>query len=242
MALSSSRMSVVIILTCFTFSLNMCVGTDYDYLSLALQWQPAYCRIPADVRINCQSNLIVKDNFTIHGLWPSKHSGPQPRNCIPIDSQGETLDIKKILPATFTKLKKSWTSLIGDDTEFWKSQWKVHGTCYYTKNQKQAKYLNTAYNFWSGFNLFNRLKVEGIVPVKGGKLYTTEAAIKAFKKSYAEDTVTYIPEFKCSTPTPSSPSELYEIIMCLDHDGNEPINCTTTSPSCGKQFLWKSEK
>ncbi|XP_058771978.1 ribonuclease 1-like [Vicia villosa] len=230
----SSRMIVVIILIGFTFSL---VGA-YDYLSLALKWQPGYCR-REDITITCQK--IVDDNFTIHGLWPSSQSGPHPKYCH-TDLRGKFLDqktIKSLIPG----LKISWPSSTGADEELWEAQWDKHGRCYYDGNtHRQYKYFQTAYNFWSGFNLFDTFKAEGIVPVKGGKLYTTEAAIKAFRKHYSQDTVTYIPEFKCSTPKPSSPSELYEIIMCLDHDGNEPINCTTTSPSCGKQFLWNSEK
>ncbi|XP_050891065.1 ribonuclease 1-like [Lathyrus oleraceus] len=136
-----------------------------------------------------------------------------------------------------TKLKISWTSAIGDNEMFWKYEWSKHGTCYYDgKKHRQFTYFNTAYKFWNGVNLFNTLKAEGIVPVSGlGKQYTTEAATKAIKKHYTNDTVTFTPRFMCSN---SPPNELYEIIMCLDHDGMSAINCTMPS-SCGNLFLWK---
>ncbi|KAI5402167.1 hypothetical protein KIW84_066579 [Lathyrus oleraceus] len=135
-----------------------------------------------------------------------------------------------------TKLKISWTSATGDNEMFWKYEWSKHGTCYYDgKKHRQFTYFNTAYNFWNEFNLFNTLKAEGIVPVKGGKQYTTEAVTKAIKKHYTKDTATLTPRFMCSN---SPPNELYEVIMCLDHDGMDAINCTMPS-SCGNLFLWK---
>ncbi|XP_058771976.1 intracellular ribonuclease LX-like [Vicia villosa] len=235
MALSSSRMSVVIIVICFTFSLNMCVGTDYDYLALAHQWQPGYCRMP-DIKFTCQKK--VTDNFSIHGLWPSKHSGPQPRDCT-TDGRGGYLDVNKMIGSLISNLKKSWPSSIGKDEDLWTYQWRTHGTCYYDGNKhKQYKYFQTADNFYKNFELFNKLKAEGIVPVSGlGKNYTTEAAIKAIRKQYTQDTVTYIPQFMCS---PFLPHELYEVILCLDHEGNHLINCTRPS-TCGNLFLWKLE-
>ena len=68
---------------------------------------------------------------------------------------------------------------------FWKYEWSKHGTCYYDgKKHRKFTYFNTTYNFWSGFNLFNTLKAEGIVPVTGGKQYTTEAVTKSIKKTW----------------------------------------------------------
>lgn len=51
-------------------------AAPFDYLMLAETWPASYCKLP-----RCRPDIPSK--FTIHGMWPQKNTGPQPRDCDP---------------------------------------------------------------------------------------------------------------------------------------------------------------
>ncbi|XP_004517056.1 ribonuclease S-1-like [Cicer arietinum] len=94
----------------------------YDYYKLAQQWPTTYCRhSPQTINKPCNPNVPIK--FTLHGLWPSNHSGSTPSHC----SQTK-LNKTLIVGNLKTRLIAEWPNLIGDDFQFWNREWEKHGT------------------------------------------------------------------------------------------------------------------
>ncbi|PNY02233.1 S7-RNase, partial [Trifolium pratense] len=206
-------------------------------------WGPGHCRMPGS---NCKAQLIVRDRFTIHGMWPSNHSDPQPDTCInDRNAKGRSLDPTMLPVELKNNLKRSWPSYTSPDPEiFWKSEWVKHGTCSFNKFN-QIKYFYQAFNNWNGMGLYDLLKSEGIVPGASQTAPNTYEKIKfieAIKRHHFRDQVTVIPNFYCNKGTKKGTYDLREIRMCMDNNGFEYMNCTGTSKdlveTCGSKIDW----
>ncbi|WJX74998.1 ribonuclease T2 [Trifolium repens] len=55
---------------------------------------------------NCQ-RLIVRDNFTIHGLWPSNYSDPQSKACLKHNDKGALFNLAQFPKELTNNLRKS---------------------------------------------------------------------------------------------------------------------------------------
>ncbi|GAU44854.1 hypothetical protein TSUD_112280 [Trifolium subterraneum] len=202
---------------------------------MVFQWGPGFCRSPGS---NCNTPSIVSNKFTIHGLWPSNHSEPQPNECIKSNAKGGSLDPAKLPTKLITNLMTSWPSYRGTSARFWKDQWSKHGTCSFNRFD-QIQYFNLAFNNWSGMGLYDLLKSEKIEPgtQNAPNTYDKNKFIEAIKKHRFKDEVTVTPLFYCNNNI-----DLTEIRMCLDDDGFQYMNCTGTSPklmdTCGQQIEW----
>ncbi|XP_073225753.1 ribonuclease S-6-like [Cicer arietinum] len=95
----------------------------YDYYKLAQQWPTTYCRHSSQtIMMPCNPNVPIK--FTLHGLWPSNHSGSTSSYC----SQTK-LNNTLIVGNLRTRLIAEWPNLNGGDFKFWSHEWEKHGTC-----------------------------------------------------------------------------------------------------------------
>ncbi|WJX70114.1 ribonuclease T2 [Trifolium repens] len=87
--------------------------------------------------------------------------------------------------------------------------------------------------------LYEILKLEGIVPGASQTkpaTYPQNKFIEAIKKHHFMDQVTIIPQFYCNKGT-----VLKEKRMCLDNNGFDYMNCTSTigtGTRCGQQIQW----
>ena len=61
--------------------------------------------------------------YGIHGLWPQKNATAYPRNC-----SGLAFNTDNFLPL-LPKLHQYWHNFEGKDENFWKHEWRKHGTC-----------------------------------------------------------------------------------------------------------------
>lgn len=89
------------------------IPKNFDYYTLAMQWPGTVCK-----QGQCP-------NFwTIHGLWPSVYDGYGPVYCADDLSQNDITQDTKI------KLNHLWPNLLyPSNFDFWKGQWKKHGSC-----------------------------------------------------------------------------------------------------------------
>lgn len=95
-------------------SRDICVDghpKPFDYYTLAMQWPGTVCK-----------QAPCPDHWTIHGLWPSKNHGFGPSDC------GGQLHVNDV--ANINGLDEMWPDLKNKQNfDFWKVQWKKHGSC-----------------------------------------------------------------------------------------------------------------
>ncbi|XP_041461650.1 ribonuclease Oy-like [Lytechinus variegatus] len=109
----------------------------------------------------------VKNNWTIHGLWPSQGSSQSPTYCNnswPFDPQA-VKDLRITMSKTWSTLDKRKTN-----EEFWAYEWVKHGTC---AAQGKIASLHTQHGFFalalelnSAVNIYRLLARDNIRPSK----------------------------------------------------------------------------
>ncbi|XP_001198482.4 ribonuclease T2 [Strongylocentrotus purpuratus] len=123
---------------------------EWGRLILALNWPPTVC---SGFGKDCLVSK-VKNNWTIHGLWPNQGSSAKPVNC----NNSWHFDPKAIKKLQKV-MSKEWTNLSGTSTDikFWKYEWMKHGTC-----AVQLASLNTQYKYFA-----RALKLKSEIDVYG---------------------------------------------------------------------------
>nr|KYP35029.1 Extracellular ribonuclease LE [Cajanus cajan] len=96
------------------------IGGSFEFWKLAETWPPTFC---GNTKNPCAVQISSK--FTIHGLWPSNNSNPQPQFC-----PSAKFDENKIRKNLKTQLETNWPALKdGNNISFWTYEWNKHGTC-----------------------------------------------------------------------------------------------------------------
>ncbi|CAC5391613.1 RNASET2 [Mytilus coruscus] len=77
------------------------------------------------------------NSFIIHGLWPSSGKTEGPKNCSSVH-----FDMNKIKNLT-NELQHAWPNIYSNSApnDFWKHEWKTHGTCALSLNTTGTEYL-----------------------------------------------------------------------------------------------------
>lgn len=130
------------------------VQNNFDYLLLSLQWIPTKCKV-----VNSSK---CKDQWGIHGLWPSSFHGIGPMDC-----PGPNFD-QKIIPATLKKdMDKFWPSIGGmEDPEFWKHEYEKHGRCASSIPQMKNQNLYLRETIDQSFHYATILKLMSFINLK----------------------------------------------------------------------------
>lgn len=92
---------------------------SFDYLLLVQQW-PA-----AQGAASWPSGAVI-DDFTLHGLWPSRIGADV--NSYPCTCTEEQFSEDKV-SSSLDEMKQHWPSYTGQDDTFWGHEWSKHGTC-----------------------------------------------------------------------------------------------------------------
>ena len=96
-------------------------------------------------------SLIYENNkWSIHGLWPQNSKDDYPTFCRIVD-----FDKNKLKPI-IDKLEENWYSDRGTDEDFWKHEWKKHGSCMF-KEMDEFEYFNKT------LELFEKVQNLGII-------------------------------------------------------------------------------
>ncbi|KAL9652244.1 hypothetical protein ABK040_011904 [Willaertia magna] len=140
---------------------------SFDYFVFALTWPGNACKELNPCYIPNGTN-----DFTIHGLWPSRNSGPLgPFFC------GGTFDPSQIQDLE-SDLNTYWTDFKNDIPNFWKHEYEKHGTC-----AAQLPRFSNEYKFFKGTIELRKsiqplavLQKSGIVP--SDSRYYHESQIK----------------------------------------------------------------
>lgn len=149
---------IVIIFNWYYFSSG---PKDFDILLLAQQWGSTLC-IQYNKGSNCY--LPAHNDWTIHGIWPSKSLEKGPEDCHR-DYGFKASDLKSIR----NQLDSYWFSVHGPNAEsFWKHEWIKHGTCSVTIPQLQSQllYFKTGLSLNRKYNIKQILDRARILPGK----------------------------------------------------------------------------
>ncbi|XP_063955086.1 ribonuclease Oy-like, partial [Lytechinus pictus] len=135
--------------------------SEWDHLTFVLQWPPTVCR---NFGKDCRENN-VKNNWTIHGLWPNQGSTHGPICCNkswPFDPQA----VKDLRSA----MSKEWITLHKrtSNEAFWAHEWCKHGTCAAQGSiaslRTQHSYFALALELNSAVNIYRLLARDNIRP------------------------------------------------------------------------------
>ncbi|RHN66275.1 putative ribonuclease T(2) [Medicago truncatula] len=185
------------------------IVTPFEYLKIVQTWPTSFCKF--------KKCIIPPPTtwFTIHGVWPSNISDPQPRLCTKEKIDWSTFSSL----VSMTDLRKYWprldTAVRNDDLFFWSEQWDNHGTC---SSMHPPDFFNLAFKIYHKKELKTILQNEGIIP--GGikpetsqKIFDTiETGIGGFK-----------PQIECLRV--QNKDYLYQIKLCLDKTGDKYKDC-----------------
>jgi ribonuclease I len=96
-----------------------------------------------------QLNKIQKNQFSIHGLWPSNSSGILNPYCNTENNitAANITDSKSNNMELYNNMSTYWVSYNGNNEGFWAYEYNKHGHCY------NMRYGNTKFDFNDYFNL-----------------------------------------------------------------------------------------
>jgi ribonuclease T2 len=150
-----------------------------------------------------------RNEFLIHGLWPTNTSKPYPKFC----SNDAYHQMSSSLE---TQLHNDWPNLLrGTDEGFWENEFKKHGTCSLDKFS-QEEYFELALKIRKNIDLLDLLNKATIVPnnLHGYLQADIVNAIKVGTKGFEVGIMCAI-----------GSSNLQEVRVCLVADGSTYRDC-----------------
>ena len=172
---------------------------------------------------NVFSSPDTKNDWTIHGIWPTKKHRIGPSYCND-DYEFDADQIKDLVP----ELEDRWTD-IHDESDrygFWKHEWEKHGTCAMQLPSMANEYLyfKKALELQVRFNATTLLTKAGIFP---GRAYEPEFVIKSLTDVMGPSNYIH-PAISCAYDRKYESRMFYELIVCLDKNFNL-IGCEETA-------------
>lgn len=188
--------ATVALLLLFTAAL----AENYDYYVLATSWAGTTC---LEKRCNAAQG-ISETFFNIHGLWPSRMSGPMG----PFACENIPFSMDVFTPNTLSLMKQFWSGLYGSTEDFHNHEWTKHGSCW-ANDMNGANpiddYFRKSIELGLRYNAYNALEKGGVTP---GKAYTVSQIVKALTLSYKPGSFGLV----CSQ------KGLKEVRICLDRN------------------------
>lgn len=117
------------------------------------------------------------DDWTIHGIWPSKSLQRGPESCRP-DLPFQVNELRTIR----SQLVRRWINVLNNNPEgFWKHEWEKHGTCSVdlADLNTQLKYFSKAIEWNTRFRINNYLSRGRITPGRSYPIGNIMRAINA---------------------------------------------------------------
>ncbi|XP_027930362.1 ribonuclease Phyb-like [Vigna unguiculata] len=173
---------------------------------MAQTWPSGFCAHKA-----CDATKTIPFKFTIHGLWPSNYSIPQPSLC---SSTGLNISL---ISGIVHELDQDWPNYLWNNNYFWNSEWMKHGTC---SNMLPFDYFRLTLDIYARNDLQQILEHANILP---GSTYLTSQIIATIKTS----PIGVEPQVSCRS------KDLVEIRLCLNKSPiPHYINCPKPRLNC----------
>ncbi|XP_043462306.1 ribonuclease Oy-like, partial [Leptopilina heterotoma] len=167
------------------------------------QWPKTTC-IQSRRRPN-QCNIPRNDDWTIHGIWPSKTLQRGPEACRP-DLPFRVNELRTIR----SQLIRRWINVLNNNPEgFWKHEWEKHGTCSVdlADLNTQLKYFSKAVEWNTRFRINNYLSRGRITP---GRSYPIRDILRAINTGLRVS-----PQVTCIKDS-ANKQYLHEVRICFD--------------------------
>ncbi|KGN45018.2 hypothetical protein Csa_016393 [Cucumis sativus] len=208
----------------FLVSLLLLIGLSkqdaFDYFQVVHEWQPAICNLGNSCKIQ------PKNEFGIHGVWPSVYSKGQIGPCC-----GPSFDPLKIISLQ-DRMNQYWKDLEnGNSIEAWASKWEMHGTCS-AAGFDQFKYFCLGLDTYGRHAIFSFLDREGLAP-SSSKYVAKASFITAIANSTLKKggVICAVDQYRRI--------QLQKAVLCYVKDGHTLIDCPdNVSSSCPDNFVW----
>lgn len=122
--------------------------------------------------------LPKRDEWTIHGIWPTKYNTIGPEYC----NKSLPFNASALAPLE-SKLKENWIDIQNGSQpySFWKHEWNKHGTCAVVIKElnTEFKYFQEGLKLIDTYNMIDVLAKANILP---GQKYTVETMLTGIQK------------------------------------------------------------
>ncbi|XP_076628303.1 ribonuclease Oy-like [Colletes latitarsis] len=203
---------------------------NFDVLIFTQHWPQTVCFAWKENLASHTCSLPThKNEWTIHGVWPSQYHKLGPQFCD---------DSAKFNPAELKpiegKLQEKWIDIqYGKESySLWQHEWNKHGTCAakLEKVNTELKYFTEGLTLLSKYDMKNVLAKSNILP---GKPYATDEFLNAIQKTLGKRG-----SVMCINDKKTGKLYIFEIRICfnkqfelIDCDGTYgyPTNCNKSN-------------
>ncbi|KYN06507.1 PREDICTED: ribonuclease Oy [Cyphomyrmex costatus] len=154
---------------------------EYDVLIFTQRWPLTTCFVwESQSRPNetHSCSLPKRNQWTIHGIWPTIYNEIGPQFC----NNSLSFNSTALAPIE-NELKQNWLDIQKGSKpySFWKHEWDKHGTCAISVQElnSEFKYFQTALKLLDNYNMINILAKANILP---GNRYTVQNYLTGIKK------------------------------------------------------------
>ncbi|KAG5332426.1 RNOY Ribonuclease, partial [Acromyrmex heyeri] len=203
-------------------------SNEFDVLMFTQRWPLTVCfEWENKSRLNSTHRcMLPKSNeWTIHGIWPTKYNIIGPQFC----NRSLSFDSKALAPIEGA-LKENWIDIQKGSKpySFWKHEWDKHGTCAISVRDlnNELKYFQTGLKLLNKYNMIDVLAKSNILP---GNKYMVQNYLTGIQKILNKRG-----QVMCVVDQKTKNSYVYEIRICfnkalqlVDCDGiyQFPTNC-----------------
>ncbi|GAB1863237.1 Ribonuclease Oy [Camponotus japonicus] len=145
-------------------------SSNFDVVIFTQQWPLTTCFIWEESSKHHTCLLPKRDEWTIHGIWPTKYNTKGPECC-----NTSLLFNASVLAPLESQLKEKWMDIHNGSNPylFWEHEWEKHGTCAIKIEAlgNEYKYFKKGLTFLDTYNMIDILPKANIFP---GQKYMVE--------------------------------------------------------------------
>ncbi|XP_011340907.1 ribonuclease Oy isoform X2 [Ooceraea biroi] len=212
-------------------------SNEFDVLMFTQRWPPTACFVWKENSESRSCSLPKREEWTIHGIWPTKYHtiGPEYCNDLPFNPN--------MLAPLESELKENWIDIQNGSRPytFWKHEWDKHGTCAITVQalNSEYNYFLAALNLLDTYNMIDVLAKASILP---GQRYMVQDILAGIEKVLGKRS-----QVMCAKNEKTGESYMVEIRTCFDKtlqlvdcDGivSFPTNCNRREPITYPRRQW----
>ncbi|XP_029159421.1 ribonuclease Oy isoform X2 [Nylanderia fulva] len=169
-------------LLCITHGKQFEKSNDFDVLIFTQLWPMTACFIWKENSEKHSCLLPKRDEWTIHGIWPTKYNTKGPEFC----NSSLPFNASALAPLQ-DELKENWIDIQNgsEPYTFWKHEWNKHGTCAVVIKalNNEYKYFQEGLKLHDTYNMINVLAKANVLP---GQKYMIETMLTGIQKKTGE--------------------------------------------------------
>ncbi|XP_017879108.1 ribonuclease Oy [Ceratina calcarata] len=181
---------------------------DFDVLIFTQHWPQTVCYTWQESSESHVCHLPKdRDEWTIHGLWPSQYHKLGPQFC----NKSMPFDLTALKPLE-EQLKEKWIDIEFGTTSssLWEHEWDKHGTCSLVLPplDSEVKYFETTLQLLETYDMKHVLAKGGILP---GQKYPAQKILKAVERVLGKRGT-----LQCRKNKNTGESYMFELRICFD--------------------------